>query len=76
MKSLKLIRGIVRPIALLAVVGGVVGLSIYHGITVDAKEAALFLAAFGGPIIGFWFKERGDRLPEDDNVVVNNVVID
>mgnify|MGYP000258909335 CR=1 FL=1 len=68
MTSLNFIRGLVRPLTLFVVVSGVVGLTVYYGITVDAKEAALLLMGFGGPVVGFWFKERGDRLPEDDNV--------
>ncbi len=61
---LDFIRGIVRPTTLLTVVGGVVGLAIYYGVTVDAKEAALLLPAFGGHAMGFWFRERTHREPE------------
>ncbi|KKK61763.1 hypothetical protein LCGC14_3011100, partial [marine sediment metagenome] len=40
MQALDFIRGIVRPLTLLVVVSGVVGLLVYYGITVDAKEAS------------------------------------
>lgn len=46
-------RGIVRPISLLAIVGGVVGF-----LATGRLEEAKLLAVFGGPIMGFWFKER------------------
>lgn len=59
MNALDFLRGAVRPIVLLVVVGGIVGLTVYYGVTVNAKEAALLLAAYSGPILGFWFKERG-----------------
>ncbi len=65
MDALNFIRGIVRPATLLTVVGGVVGLAVYYGVTVDAKEAALLLAAFGGPAMGFWFRGR-DELRDDN----------
>ena len=60
MKALDFLRGSVRPVTLLTIVGGVVAMAVYYGITVDAKEAALFLAAFGGPAMGFWFRSRED----------------
>ena len=68
MTSLDFIRGIIRPAALLTIVGGVTGLAIYHGITVDAKEAFLFLAAFGGPILGFWFNSRETAAFEETGI--------
>ncbi|KKK56752.1 hypothetical protein LCGC14_3061400 [marine sediment metagenome] len=81
MSTLDFIRGIVRPASLFTIVGGVTGLAIYHGITVDAKEAFLFLAAFGGPILGFWFNSRETAAldePDITETVVNNsgVILD
>ena len=76
MEALDFIRGIVRPLTLLIVVSGVVGLLVYYGITVDAKEAALLLIGFGGPVLLFWFKERGDMIEEvipDPRTFVNGV---
>jgi hypothetical protein len=65
---LELARGLVRPIGLLIVIGGVAGLAVYHGVTKDALEGAAVLAAFGGPIVGWWFKERADRHDKGDGV--------
>ena len=53
---LKLARGLVRPLALLAIVGGVVGF-----LAVGKVDEAKFLAGFGGPILGFYFLERKVR---------------
>ena len=67
MKSLDFLRGSVRPVTLLAIVGGVVSMAVYYGITVDAKEAALLLAAFGGLPMGFWFRSREDKAEDFDD---------
>ena len=69
MRALDLIRGIVRPTVVLAIVFGVVGLAVYHGVTTDAKEAALMLAAFGGLPLGFWFNSRETAAEERDDDV-------
>lgn len=65
MKALDFIRGIVRPTVVLVVVFGVTGLAVYHGVTTDAKEAALMLAAFGGLPLGFWFNSRETAAPDE-----------
>lgn len=78
MTSLDFIRGLVRPIVVVSIVFGVVGLAVYHGITTDAKEAALMLAAFGGLPLGFWFNSRETAAPEVEDLppVVNNSIVD
>lgn len=53
---LKLLRGSVRPLAVLSVIGGVIGF-----LATGQLEGAKFLAAFGGPILGWWFLERTAR---------------
>ncbi len=53
MRALTFIRGLVRPVVVMAIVFGFVALAIYHGVTVDAKEAALMLGAFGASSMGF-----------------------
>ena len=82
MKSLKLIRGLVRPVTLVSLLTVNLGMLV-AGIFISEAREYIFqaVAIIEGPtllVLGFWFKERGDRLPEDDNdvVVVNNVVID
>ena len=50
---LNFLRGSVRPITLLTITGGVVGF-----LATGKIEEAKFLALFGGPVVGFWFKER------------------
>ncbi len=47
------VRSLVRPVSLLAIVGGVVGFA-----AAGNMESAKFLAAFGGPVLGWWFAER------------------
>ena len=49
--ALDALRGAVRPIVTFAAVGAFIGLAIDHGALVDAKEFALFVAAF-------WFASR------------------
>jgi hypothetical protein len=73
MRSLDFIRGLVRPLVLVIIVSGVTGLAIYHGVTTDAKEATLMLAAFSGPIVGFWFNSRETAAPEEPTVVNNSI---
>lgn len=50
------VRSLVRPVSLLAIVGGVLGFA-----ATGNMESAKFLAAFGGPILGWWFAERNKR---------------
>ena len=73
MRALTFIRGFVRPYVLIVIATGVVGLAIYHGITVDAKEAALMLAAFGGLPMGFWFNSRETESDQARGIVTNNL---
>lgn len=47
------VRGLVRPVSLLAIIIGVVTFLSFGKI--DEAEA---LGLFGGPILGFWFMER------------------
>ena len=54
--ALDFVRGIVRPVSLLAIVGGVVGF-----LATGRLEEAKYLATFGGPIVGFYFLERKIR---------------
>lgn len=54
--ALTFIRGIVRPVAVLAIIGAVIGFA-----AIGSLEAAKFVAAFGAPTIGFWFAERSHR---------------
>ena len=58
---LKLLRGSVRPAVMLGGSAAVIGLFVYHGVTVNALEGAAGLATFTGPAMGWWFKERSDR---------------
>jgi len=51
--ALDFVRGIVRPVSLMAVVGAVIAF-LAQGMLEEAK----FMAAFGGPILGWWFAER------------------
>ena len=60
--ALTLIRGLVRPFALFAIVGGVVVFLAFGKL-----EEAKFLAAFGGPVVGFWFLER--KVRHDDGAI-------
>ncbi len=60
--ALTLIRGLVRPFALFAIIGGVVGFLAFGKL-----EEAKFLAAFGGPMVGWWFLER--KVRHDDGMV-------
>ena len=64
---LKLARGLVRPLALVVILGGITFLAVYHGVTVDAVEGVALLMGIGGPIVTLWFVERKrpDPLPED-----------
>ncbi len=50
---LDLVRGLVRPVALFAIVGGIVGF-----LAVGKMEEAKQLSILGSPILGFWFAER------------------
>ncbi len=50
---LELVRGLVRPVALFAIVGGIVGF-----LAVGKMEEAKLLSVLGGPILGYWFSER------------------
>jgi len=49
-------RGLVRPIALISIILGVVGF-----LAASMIEEAKMLALFGAPIIGFWFGEKGQE---------------
>ncbi len=50
---LKLLRGAVRPVAVFAVIGSVIGF-----LATGRIEEATYLAAFGQTIVAFWFVER------------------
>lgn len=54
---LTLVRGLVRPLSVLAIIGSVVALA-----AVSKLEEAQFVATFGGPIVGWWFVSR-ERKP-------------
>lgn len=85
MTGLNFIRGLVRPAVLVGLLTVNLGMLV-AGVFISEAREYIFqaVAIIEGPTLlalGFWFKERGDRLPEDDNavvdhVVVNNVVID
>lgn len=47
------IRSLVRPVALFLIMGGFVGF-----LANGDLEAAQLTAAFGGPVLGYWFAER------------------
>jgi hypothetical protein len=53
--ALMLIRGLVRPVALLAITGAIIAAVFVRLLPAEA------LLAIGGPILGWWFKERADR---------------
>lgn len=77
---LKLLRGSVRPVALLVVLGAITFLAVYHGVTVDAAEGVAMLMGIGGPVVTLWFVERRrPALPappeETGPVVVNNTML-
>ena len=55
---LKLARGLVRPLGLFAILGGITFLAVYHGVTSDTAEGVAMLMGIGGPIITLWFVER------------------
>ena len=52
---LKLGRGLVRPVALLAITGAIIAAVFVRLLPAEA------LLAIGGPILGWWFAERKER---------------
>ena len=52
---LKLGRGLVRPVSLLAITGAIIAAVFVRLLPAEA------LLAIGGPILGWWFKERAER---------------
>ena len=52
---LKLGRGLVRPVSLLAIVGAIIAAVFVRLLPAEA------LLAIGGPILGWWFAERKER---------------
>jgi hypothetical protein len=52
------IRSLVRPLALGAIVAGVVYLCVFD---IGGNEGLVALSAFGGPIVGWWFHERSQK---------------
>ena len=52
---LELARGLVRPITLLAIVGAIIAAVFVRLLPPEA------LLGVGGPILGWWFKERAER---------------
>lgn len=52
---LDLVRGLTRPVALLALVAAIIA-AVFVGLL--PAEALL---GTGGPVLGWWFKERSDR---------------
>lgn len=62
MKSIDFLRGAVRPISVLAVVGAVIGF-----LATGQLEAAKYMTAFGSPIVAWWFASRpGQPTPPPD----------
>lgn len=55
---LKLLRGAVRPVAVFAIIGGVIAF-----LATGLVEEAKYLAAFGQSIVAWWFIERMRRAP-------------
>lgn len=52
-------RSLVRPAVTFGIVGAMVFISIAWAIdTGEYEEVFTRMAAFGGPIVGFWFGER------------------
>lgn len=52
------IRKLVRPVTLFALVGAIIYVAV---VDVGGKEGLAVLLAVGGPVVGFWFKERSDE---------------
>lgn len=72
MIALDLIRGLVRPIVTISLVGAVIGV-VFLGLTglttmEEAKEGAAILGTPTGLVVGFWFNGRaknGGMAPTD-----------
>ena len=52
---LKLGRGLVRPVSLLAIIGAIIAAVFVRLLPPEA------LLGIGGPIVGWWFAERKER---------------
>ena len=81
---LKLARGLVRPLALMAYIGASLGL-LYLGVFLPEAREYVFqaIAVVEGPallVLGFWFAERKrpplpDAIEETGAIVVNNSML-